>query len=153
VSVATTEQFEDIEKAYEKFGTITSAKFNSTSEAIDSCTISGKETTIHETVQYTELTDNGQLISFTAAVGNEQVLVKQERGSVSIKKINREDSDIQLPDWQSVYLIFVALVSATVYIDEFIDRNGLRPAVTELKRRRWIIITTTAVIAALLQID
>jgi len=52
------------------------------------------------------------------------------------------------PDINHVFVLSLCMRYAFYRIDEYIDTNGLRPVVDEMKRRRWALTLTVAVYAA-----
>lgn len=63
-----------------------------------------------------------------------------------------DQSNSELPDSQRFYLIGTALIYAIWSVDRYIDRNGLRPVIDEVKRRRWVIFVACSLITVYCQL-
>ncbi|MBC9985292.1 hypothetical protein E4P24_02760 [Haloferax sp. AS1] len=73
----------------------------------------------------------------------EVVRVSFEGKRVSINRYSNlptERSSTGNVDFGVAHYLGVCMVVSFQAIDEYIDRNGLRPVINEIKRRRWTIM-------------
>jgi hypothetical protein len=69
--------------------------------------------------------------------------------SVAIDRLgtSNQDPNENLPNLQMAYLLGICLLYTIYLVDNFIDQNGLRPVVDEVKERRWAIMLACAILA------
>lgn len=124
-----------------------SASFEAVSDHVVKATIQGN---IEDDTGFSRYQDRAKLRSFLLKSDTGRtVRFTLEGDSVSIHRYGgtTKKSDIELPDYPMVYLVAQAILYAIYSVDQFIDRNGLRPVVEEVKERRWAILVTCSILA------
>ncbi len=72
--------------------------------------------------------------------------------SVSVRRYDDNPTDHSsedVPELGVNHYLGVCVMVSFQAVDEYIERNGLRPVVDEVKRRRWVIMMGLALFAAL----
>lgn len=131
---------------------VCSATVEPESERVDIATLRGDlgsdsaERYLNETGELRSLvvkTEEGELVRFTLHEGS--VEVHRDRESV-------DQSDSEISGSETVYFVVTVLLYAMWSVDCYIDRNGLRPVIDEVKERRWTITLACAILTTFCQI-
>jgi hypothetical protein len=97
----------------------------------------------------------GNIISFAVRSADGDVLrFSLEDDSVTVHRYgenSEEADDIEIPEWTTVHFVGVCLMVSMRAVDQFIDKNGLRPVVGEVERRKWAIMMALALLTAVSQ--
>lgn len=129
-----------------------SASFEAVSDYLEGVSIQGES---KADAEFSRFQDRAKLQSFILkADGGGSVQLCLERESVSVYRYGQTTGEtaIDLPDYQTAYLVAQSLLYAMYSVDRFIDQNGLRPVVDEVKERRWVILVTCSLLTAYCQL-
>ena len=149
----TPENFEAVHDAFSAAEDWTHTEISILADAtphIDSIELSGNisEDNIYE--------ERGKIRAFTVkSTEGDLVRFSLEGGSVSVQTHRPNTSSsasVSYPEWTSVHMIGVFLLFAFHSVDQFIEKNGLRPVVDEVEERKWAIMLALQMIAVAYQL-
>ncbi|WP_436908458.1 hypothetical protein [Halosimplex marinum] len=127
---------------------VVSESFEAVSDYVEKATIHGD---IDTDPEFSRFHDRAELRSFILKPEDGgAVRFTLEGDSVSVRRYGQstDETDVELPEYQTVYFVGQVILFAMYSVDRFIDRNGLRPVVDEIKERRWVILVTCSILAA-----
>lgn len=124
-----------------------SASFEPVPDHIEKATVQGD---IKQDSELSSFQDRAKLQSFALKLeegGAVRFSLADDTLSIHQYTRSNEEPNVELPEYQSVYLVAQVTLYAMYSVDRFIERNGLRPVVDEIKERRWVILVTCSILA------
>lgn len=123
------------------------AEYDPESPQLESITISGE---LSDNPRFQEVANTGQLQSVVARIrGDSLIQFTVDGESLRVEEIEGGKPVRGSPEWETIYLFGQLFLYVTWSVDQFIEQNGLRPVVDEIKKRRWVLMLTATLFIAL----